>query len=625
MYREDSSRYKSFSRRALILGTGQVTLFGILAGRMYQLQVLESNRFKTLSDENRINLRLLAPLRGKIYDTFGKPLATNEENYRLLLVTEQVHDVSKTLHALSRLIEIPSSDRKRILKESRKKKSFVPITIQENLDWKEVSQIEVNSPDLPGVIIDSGQRRIYPFGKTFSHLIGYVAPVTENDKTKERKHNPLFQLPGFKIGKSGVEKRLDYHLRGGAGNSQLEVNAVGRVIRELSRQEGRPGDDVVLTIDKLIQNIAVEKLRDEKSAAAVVMKINNGEILALASVPGYDPNAFNIGMSKKEWEEISGDPLAPLINKAVSGLYAPGSTFKMVVAMAALEHGVITPDTKIHCKGNVELGDHRFHCWKKTGHGPVNLRTAIQQSCDTYFYEISRRLGINKIAEMGRRFGLGTVTGIDLPNERSGLMPTSAWKKKKLGVPWQQGETLVAGIGQGFVLTTPLQLAVMIARIASGREIKPKLIKAFVSNGVIRELKAPKSKKINISRSYRRIVMSGMDAVSNTPLGTGYRARIQDDELDLAGKTGTVQVKSISQYERDTRVLKNRERPWLERDHALFVAFAPVKNPRYSIAVVVEHGGRGSAVAAPIARDILHETLKRETADKKQTVLSKLL
>ncbi|MBS40953.1 MAG: penicillin-binding protein 2 [Rhodospirillales bacterium] len=617
MYREDSSRYKNFSRRALILGAGQVTLFGILAGRMYQLQVLESNRFRTLSDENRINLRLLAPLRGRIYDTFGKPLATNEENYRLLLVTEQVHDVSKTLQALSRLIEISDFDRKRILKESRKKKSFVPITIQENLDWKEVSQIEVNSPDLPGVIIDSGQRRIYPFGKIFSHLIGYVAPVTEKDKTRERKQNPLFQLPGFKFGKAGVEKRLDYRLRGGAGNSQLEVNAVGRVIRELSRHEGRPGDDVVLTIDKLIQNLAVEKLRDEKSAAAVVMKINNGEILALASVPGYDPNAFDIGMSKKEWEEISSDPLAPLINKAVAGLYAPGSTFKMVVAMAALEHGVITPNTKVHCKGHVELGNHRFHCWKKTGHGPVKLREAIQQSCDTYFYEIARQLGINKIAEMGRRFGLGKVTEIDLPNERSGLMPTSAWKKKKLGSAWQQGETLVAGIGQGFVLTTPLQLAVMTARIVSGREIKPKLIKAFISNGVIRELKAPKSKKIKILKSYRRIVMSGMDAVSNTPRGTGYRARIQDDEFDLAGKTGTVQVKSISQYERDTRVLKNRERPWIERDHALFVAFAPVKNPRYSIAVVVEHGGRGSTVAAPIARDILRATLKRENAKKK--------
>ncbi len=617
MYREDSSRYKNFSRRALILGAGQVTLFGILAGRMYQLQVLESNRFRTLSDENRINLRLLAPLRGRIYDTFGKPLATNEENYRLLLVTEQVHDVSKTLQALSRLIEISDFDRKRILKESRKKKSFVPITIQENLDWKEVSQIEVNSPDLPGVIIDSGQRRIYPFGKIFSHLIGYVAPVTEKDKTRERKQNPLFQLPGFKFGKAGVEKRLDYRLRGGAGNSQLEVNAVGRVIRELSRHEGRPGDDVVLTIDKLIQNLAVEKLRDEKSAAAVVMKINNREILALASVPGYDPNAFDIGMSKKEWEEISSDPLAPLINKAVAGLYAPGSTFKMVVAMAALEHGVITPNTKVHCKGHVELGNHRFHCWKKTGHGPVKLREAIQQSCDTYFYEIARQLGINKIAEMGRRFGLGKVTEIDLPNERSGLMPTSAWKKKKLGSAWQQGETLVAGIGQGFVLTTPLQLAVMTARIVSGREIKPKLIKAFISNGVIRELKAPKSKKIKILKSYRRIVMSGMDAVSNTPRGTGYRARIQDDEFDLAGKTGTVQVKSISQYERDTRVLKNRERPWIERDHALFVAFAPVKNPRYSIAVVVEHGGRGSTVAAPIARDILRATLKRENAKKK--------
>jgi len=616
MYREDSARYKKFSRRALILGGGQIALFGVLAGRMYQLQVLESNRYKMLADDNRINLRLLPPPRGRILDSLGNPLATNRENYRVLLVAEQTQGVSSTLTSLGKLIFISEHEKKRILDESIKRKSFVPITVRENLDWQNVSQIEVNAPDLPGVIIDVGQSRQYPLGENFSHLLGYVAPVSEKDKASDRRRDPLLQLPGFKIGKSGVEKKLERRLRGEAGNSQLEVNALGRVIRELSRQEGRPGDDVVLTIDSLIQNLAIEKLKDKKSAAAVVMDINNGNIIALASVPGYDPNAFEVGFTKKKWEEISSDPLAPLINKAVSGLYAPGSTFKMVVALAALEHGVITPSQNIYCRGHVELGNTRFHCWKKHGHGLVNLHTAIQQSCDTYFYEIAQRVGINKIAEMGHRFGLGKLTGIDLPNERGGLLPTSSWKKKRLGVSWQKGETLVAGIGQGFVLTTPLQLAVMTARIASGKEIKPQLIHGFISNGKVDKLENPKPRDLKISKAFRKLVMEGMDAVSNTPRGTGYRARIKDQRFEIAGKTGTVQVKRISKHERDTRVLKNKERPWIERDHALFVAFGPVKNPRYSVSVVVEHGGRGSAVAAPIARDILYETFKRETLDK---------
>ena len=618
MYREDSARYKKFSRRALILGGGQIGLFGVLAGRMYQLQVLESNRYKTLADENRINLRLLPPPRGRILDSFGNPLATNRENYRVLLVAEQARDVSSTLTSLGELIFISERDKKRILEESIKRKSFVPITVRENLDWQNVSQIEVNAPDLPGVIIDVGQSRQYPLGENLSHLLGYVAPVSEKDKTIDRSRDPLLQLPGFKIGKSGVEKKLERRLRGVAGNSQLEVNAIGRVIRELSRQEGRPGDDVVLTIDALIQNLAIEKLKDKKSAAAVVMDINNGNIIALASVPGYDPNAFDVGFTQKKWEEISTDPLAPLINKAVSGLYAPGSTFKMIVALAALEHGVISPGQNVFCRGHVELGNTRFHCWKKHGHGLVNLHTALQQSCDTYFYEIAQRVGINKIAEMGYRFGLGKLTGIDLPNERGGLLPTSSWKKKRLGESWQKGETLVAGIGQGFVLTTPLQLAVMTARIASGKEIKPQIIHGFISNGKIEKIEKSTPRDLQISKVFRNLVMEGMDAVSNTPRGTGYRARIKDRGFEIAGKTGTVQVKRISKYERDTRVLKNKERPWIERDHALFVAFGPVKNPRYSVSVVVEHGGRGSAVAAPIARDILYEIFKREPLDKKK-------
>jgi penicillin-binding protein 2 len=619
MYREDSSRYKKFSRRAMILGGGQIALFGLLAGRMYQLQVLESSRYKMLADENRISMRLLPPPRGRILDRFGIPLATNKENYRVLLIAERTRDVKQTLDALGRLISIPDHEHRRILREIRKRRDFVPVTVQENLDWQKVSRIEVNAPDLPGVVIDVGQSREYPLGAESAHLLGYVASVSEKDKKQDRSRDPLLQLPGFRIGKSGVEKEQDLRLRGKAGNSQLEVNALGRVIRELSRQEGQPGDDVMLTVDLGIQNLAIEKLRDKKSAAAVVMDVNTGGIIALASVPGYDPNAFNTGLTRKQWRNITRDPLAPLTNKAVSGQYAPGSTFKMVVAMAALEHGVIKPEQKVFCRGHVQLGNARFHCWKRHGHGWLDLNGALQQSCDTYFYEISKRVGIDKIAEMGRRFGLGRVTGIDLPNERGGLMPTSAWKKKRLGVAWQKGETLIAGIGQGFVLTTPLQLAVMTSRLASGKAVEPHLIQGVVSGGVMRPLEVPSVPNIKISAEVRRLVMNGMNAVSNTQRGTAYRARIKEPGFELAGKTGTAQVKRISKHERETRVLKNKERPWKNRDHALFVAFAPVENPRYAIAVVVEHGGGGSTVAGPIARDIMHETLKRDPSGYRES------
>jgi penicillin-binding protein 2 len=596
----------------MILGGGQVALFGLLAGRMYQLQVLESSRYKMLADENRISMRLLPPPRGRILDRFGVPLATNKENYRVLLIAERTRDVKQTLDALGRLISIPDHEHRRILREIRERRDFVPVTVQENLDWQNVSRIEVNAPDLPGVVIDVGQSREYPLGSGSAHLLGYVASVSEKDKKRDRSRDPLLQLPGFRIGKSGIEKQQDLRLRGKAGNSQLEVNVLGRVIRELLRQEGEPGDDVMLTVDLGIQNLAIEKLRDKKSAAAVVMDVNTGGIIALASVPGYDPNVFNTGLTRKQWRDITRDPLAPLTNKAVSGLYAPGSTFKMVVAMAALEHGVIKPEQKVFCRGHVQLGNARFHCWKRHGHGWLDLNGALQQSCDTYFYEISKRVGIDKIAEMGRRFGLGRVTGIDLPNERGGLMPTSAWKKKRLGVAWQKGDTLIAGIGQGFVLTTPLQLAVMTSRVASGKAVEPHLIQGVVSGGVMRPLDVPSVPDIKISAEVRRLVMNGMNAVSNTQRGTAYRARIKEPGFELAGKTGTAQVKRISKHERDTRVLKNKERLWKNRDHALFVAFAPVEKPRYAIAVVVEHGGGGSTVAAPIARDIMHETLKRD-------------
>ena len=612
MQREDNNRYRVFSRRAAILGGGKFVLVSVLVGRMYQLQVLESDRYKMLADENRINLRLLPPPRGRILDRFGKPMAVNRENYRVLLVAEKAGDIKHALDVLSHLIPISDYDRRRIQRETRRRRSFVPITVRENLTWDEVSKIEVNAPDLPGVVIDVGQSREYPLGPRASHILGYVAAVSE----KELTGDPLLELPGFRIGKSGIEKIHDLTLRGKAGNSQMEVNAVGRAIQELSRQEGQPGADVSLSIDADLQNFAVERMQQEESAAGVVLDIHSGEILSLVSMPGYDPNAFNIGLSGDEWRSILRHPYAPLTNKAISGQYSPGSTFKLAVALAALESGIISPDQKFFCRGWLSLGRSRFHCWKRGGHGWVDLKKGIQQSCDVYFYEVAKRVGIDRIAEMANRLGLGQATGIDLPGDKRGLIPTRAWKQAVTGEPWQKGETLVAGIGQGFVLTTPLQLAIMTARIANGgKAVKPSLVRATSAAGETKAVDIPPPPSLGISDHSLRLVTQAMNAVTNEPRGTARRSRIKEKGMEMAGKTGTSQVRRISKRERDTRVLKNHERPWKERDHALFVGFAPVHKPRFAVAVVVEHGGGGSKVAAPIARDLLRETQRRALAE----------
>ena len=465
MYK-DSSRFKSFSRRVAFLGGGKVLLLSLLVGRMYQIQVVESDKYKTLADENRINLRLLPPPRGTIVDRYGRALAVNQENYRVTLVAEQVRDINTMLDTLSGILPLEDYERQRILREVRRRRGFVPVTVRENLDWRDVSRIEVNAPDLPGLSIEVGQSRQYPFAEDFAHVLGYVSAVSENDVTGD----PLLELPGFKIGKNGIERVFDLNLRGKAGNSQVEVNAVGRVIRELSRQEGQPGADLRLTIDRDLQRLTAGRLKEEKSASAVVMDIHNGDVLALSSVPGYDPNEFVTGLSSKSWSRLINDPYAPLTNKAISGLYAPGSTFKMVVALAALEGRIVAPDHPVFCRGHTQVGNARFHCWKRHGHGWQDMYEAHQNSCDVYFYDIAKRTGIDRIAEMAKRLGLGAKTGIDLPSEKGGVIPTRAWKKALIGTPWQQGETLISGIGQGLILTTPLQLAVMTARIGEWRQ-----------------------------------------------------------------------------------------------------------------------------------------------------------
>lgn len=602
MYRE-GDRYRMFSRRAAILAGGKLTLAMALIGRMYYLQVLESDRYTTLAEENRVNLRLIQPPRGSIVDRFGTPLAENRKNYRVVVIPEQTVDIEATLDRLSLILPIGVAERRRIFHEMKRKRGFVPVTVRENLSWKEVSRVEVNTPDLPGVLIDVGQSRYYALGDSAAHVVGYVAVVAEEELTDD----PLLQLPDFRTGKNGIEKVYDLALRGKAGSSQMEVNAVGRVVRELSREEGKPGHQVALTLDSNLQKLANKRF-GRKSGAAVVMDVHNGELMAMVSTPGFDPNEFATGLSEESWQRLLADRRAPLTNKSIAGQYAPGSTYKMIVAVTALEAGLIRPEHQVFCKGYIELDRDRFHCWKRKGHGHMRLFEAIQHSCDVYFYDLARRCGIDRIAEMARRFGLGKALIEDLPGEQAGLVPDPDWKMAALGSPWQGGETLVTGIGQGYALATPLQLAVMTARLVNGGYgVFPHITKEIVrpeSTGARADVEF---ESLGIRQATLLFVREAMVAVTNKPGGTAYGSRIRNKRMAMGGKTGTSQVMRITKREREEGVLKNKERPWHERDHALFVGFAPISAPKYAVSVIVEHGGSGSSAAAPIARDLLLE------------------
>ena len=619
----DNDRHKLFNRRTAMLAGGKALLLSVLAGRLYYLQVIESERFQTLADENRINLRLLPPPRGRITDRFGVAIADNQQNYRVLLIPEDARDIERVLNALGQVIELDSFDRRRILRDVKRNRSFVPVTVRENLSWENAARIEVNAPDLPGIMIDVGQSRSYPHGADLAHVLGYVAAVSPDELTGD----PLLELPGFRIGKAGLEKIHDLALRGKGGSSQVEVNAYGRVIRELERREGEPGAEVQLTIDMGLQRMVSERLGDE-SAAAVVIDIHTGDVLAMSSNPAFDPNAFNRGLSATEWRALVSNPRSPLTNKAIAGRYAPGSTFKMAVLLAALEKGVITPETEVFCSGYMELGNARFHCWKEHGHGHVDADAAIAQSCDVYFYEIARRTGIERIAAMAKRLGFGKSLGIDLPGERDGLVPTPKWKRGAYEAGWQKGETVITGIGQGYLLVTPLQLAIMTARLTNGGfAVTPRLTKAVGRTAQADPSQATPFESLNLPARHLDLVRAAMSNVMNSPFGTARRSRIDEPGWEMGGKTGTVQVRRITKAEREHGVIKNEDLPWKERDHALFVGFAPVDNPRYAVSVIVEHGGSGSKAAAPIARDILLEVQRRDSsrriadgADQRDTV-----
>ena len=601
----DTDRYRLLTRRAAVLGGLKLAGLSALVGRLYYLQVVESARYTMLAEENRISLRLVAPSRGTIVDRFGAPLAMNQQNYRVVVVSERTRNIQETLDKVSKIVPLTDSDRRRVMRELHRKRRFVPVTVRENLTWEQVATIEMNTPDLPGVSIEVGEIRHYPEAEATAHILGYVGAVSE----AELNGDPVLSLPGFRIGKAGMEKYHEKALRGTAGTSQLEVNAVGRVIRELSRDEGQPGREVQLTIDIGLQKFVQQRLAQEVSAAAVVMDVHTGGIYALCSHPSYDPNQFTMGISAELWEELLSNQATPLSNKAVAGQYPPGSTFKPVVALAALESGLVSRNHTVFCPGHMDLGDHRFHCWKKGGHGTMDVVGALRHSCDVWFYDVSRRIGIDRIAEMAHRFDMGQLTGLDLPHERPGLIPSIEWKKGALGKPWAQGETLIAAIGQGFVLSTPMQLVAMTARLANGGfAVKPHLTKQIKSVSGEQTSWPP----IGVKKENLDLVLRGLYEVTNAPNGTAYKSRITEPGYEMAGKTGSAQVRRITMAERSTGVKKNEDLPWRERDHALFISYAPVSSPRYACAVFVEHGGGGSTAAAPIARDILLECHKRD-------------
>ena len=601
----DNDKGKVLIHRSLIVAAGKIFLLLVIIARLYYLQVYQADRYKMLADENRISTRLLIPPRGIIYDRNGEMLATNRQNFQAMIVAEQTPNVQETLNAFKKIMPLSEAEEERVKKDLKRNRSFVPIKIKENLTWEEVAKIQLNAPELPGIIIDEGLSRYYPYGEKMAHVIGYVSSVSE----KDIKDDPLLEVPGFKIGKSGIEKLYEKKLRGSGGNLKLEVNAFGRIMKEIERTDGIPGERVDLTIDARLQSKAFD-LFGEESGAAVLLDVNTGEILAFVSTPSFDPNVMAQGLSTEMWNSLVNDEKKPLSNKALAGQYSPGSTFKMIVALAGLESGAIKPESRSFCAGKMFLGSHAFHCWKEHGHGYIDVVEALQHSCDIFFYETAQKLGIEKIAEMSRRFGLGSKVDVGLENEKSGLIPDKAWKLKRFGEPWQQGENLISGIGQGYILTTPIQLATMTARLVNGGyEIKPTFSKV---NDEVKN----KIKRINVSTANLDLIKEGMYNVVNKPGGTAWRSQFDYNGQRMGGKTGTTQVRRISMKERQTGVIAQEDLPWKYRNHALFVGYAPQDNPKYAVAVLVEHGRGGSTVAAPIGGKLLLEAVKLDPTKK---------
>ncbi len=605
---DTAESHRRLTRRALLLGGAQIGFMAMLGLRMRHLQVDQADQYRLLAEENRINIRLLPPTRGEIFDRNGTPLAVNQPSYRITIVREDAGDVDKVIDHLSTLVSLDPVKLERARTEMARSAPFLPVTLADHVSWEEMSRVAVNAPALPGITPEVGLSRRYPIKGDFAHVVGYVGPVSDYDLSKIEDPDPLLRIPRFQLGKVGVEAKHEDLLRGKAGTKRVEVNSVGRVMRELDRREGQPGADLQLTLDQTLQSYVQARLGEE-SAAAIVMDCETGDLLALNSAPSFDPNLFVTGISVADYGALTENTYRPLAAKSVQGTYPPGSTFKMVTALAALEAGVIDSEDTVWCPGHLEVSNRRFHCWKRVGHGHMTLQQALRESCDVFFYKVALELGIDRLSAMSERLGLGQRFDLPLSGIASGLNPSREWKETVRGAQWLVGDTVNASIGQGFVLASPLQLAVMTARLATGREIMPRLVKSI--DGV--ETGGGPAEPLGVNENNLRHIRKAMFDVSNNRRGTAYGSRIIDDAYRMAGKTGTSQVRNITAAERAAGVTRNEDLPWERRDHALFVNFAPYDAPRIAVAVVVEHGGGGSTAAAPSARDITRRALHGST------------
>lgn len=575
----------------------------ILLSRIFYLQILEGEKYRFLADKNRISVRQTHPSRGFIYDRNGVKLAVNKKTFQAVLIKEDAPDYRQTLANFLKLIPLDEDEMKRIEKEISWKRAFMPIRLKDNLSYEEIARLQLNAPDLVGIQTEEGMVRFYPEGKATAHVVGYVSLLNEND-VRSDPNNPFIDLPGYRIGRTGIEGSQEERLRGIPGTRKTEINAQGRSVRILEDIPAVPGEDIYLTIDVELQKYMTEVLR-AYAASSVVLDVKTGEILGLVSAPTFDPNLFAYPIPAKEWRQLITNKRLPLQNKALSGSYSPGSIFKLVVALAGLEKGDIKRNTTVDCQGKTKLGNQIFHCWKRNGHGEETLENALMHSCDVYFYEVSQKIGSQQILATARKLGFGAPTQQDIKGERSGLVPSPAWKEERYNDAWRMGDTLNLSIGQGFLNATPMQLVKATAEIANGGyQVRPFLIYETDAE------KSREPKERLFKEEYIRILQSGMNRVVNKQQGTGHASAFDVDGQKMAGKTATTQVRRISLKERQEGIKSQDELPEEYRDHAIFVAYAPVDQPRFAIVVLVEHGGGGAQVAAPLASKIMKKTLE---------------
>ena len=597
------------SRRMFILSAIKVGVFVSIISRLFYLQISENIKYRSLSDKNRFREWKLVPQRGIIEDFFGNKIADNTQTFQLYMTPEDVPNLEELFFKLSKIIDFNETKRKRLIKRLKKRKPWEPIIVSDNLSWPEFSKLNLFLHEMQGVKPVVALARKYSEDGSSSHIVGYVSEVSVKDLESTEWLREI-NVPGLKIGKNGLEKFLNKRIVGQPGIQRFEVNAYGKRIKELELFKGNAGENFRTTIDQEVQKFTSELIK-KRSGSVCVMDIYTGHIVSLVSNPTFDPNKFVHGISQEDWQALIKDTKKPLINKSMAGLYPPGSTIKPIVALSALENDVISPKFTVECRGSVDLYDRTYHCWKEKGHGFMNLRNGIKQSCDIYFYEVARRLGVDRLSVTAKQFGLGQKVLGTFLEERSGVVPNTKWKLKNIGKGWYLGETLIAGIGQGYFQSTPIQLCLMTAQLANGGyKIKPKIIYNEQDFQTTTEDGGEKFKQLYRNQENVKFILDAQFGATNEPMGTSYRSRHVKPEYIYAGKTGTSQTRTITAEERELK-LKQKDLPYKKRDHALFIAFAPYRNPRYAFSVVIEHGGTGSSAAAPIAKKVIRKVLDR--------------